>query len=129
MVSYPIDESSNDLTGLFYTNYSLVNNTSVLALGITAYYMASVIVFWVTPLLYRERAGKEQSILQLVKILTLVIASNQAFSRSQIVSYYFLGGDSSPYVYAAGLSWITLVCGALICMWIADRYFSCNQVL
>jgi hypothetical protein len=60
-------------------------------------------VFLLAPVLYRERAGKEQSIRRLVKGLTLGIATMQAFSYSELITYWFLGGDTLSYAFE--LSW------------------------
>lgn len=121
MVNY-LDSSNGslvDILNTINTKSDFVHNVSILALGGSAYYLASVIIFLITPFLYRGSIDKEQSIRRLLKILTLAIATIQAANYSQIVYYWFLG--EGPSVYTFGLIWITLVTGALICMWIADK--------
>ncbi|MEL7221927.1 MAG: hypothetical protein AAGJ93_11450 [Bacteroidota bacterium] len=54
-VNYPVGGS---LTDMIHAAPSLVHQTSVLALGANAYYMASVIVFLLIPFLDPARAGK-----------------------------------------------------------------------
>lgn len=108
-----------DLLNAIQSQSTAAHNVSILAVGVSAYYLASIIAALIIPFLYYEREENEQSIRRLIKGLTLVIALLQAFSYSQTVSFWFF--DHSAPSFAMWSTWIILTAGALICMWIADK--------
>ncbi|MEL6833747.1 MAG: hypothetical protein AAFP77_12185 [Bacteroidota bacterium] len=122
MLSYMPEAPDESLAGLLRginENTSTIHNVSILALGVSAYYSASVITALVAPFLYRERTGNEEAIRYLVKGLTFLFVITQASSYSQSVARWFF--DPGTPSYAVYVTMIILVTGAFICMWIADQ--------
>ena len=98
---------------------TFTHNVSILAQGVSAYYLASLIAALIIPILYRNKEGNERSIRRWVKGLTLVIALLQAASYSKSISANFFGFQTPAF--ALLLTWLVLVAGAMACMWIADK--------
>ncbi|MEL7249014.1 MAG: hypothetical protein AAFO03_11365 [Bacteroidota bacterium] len=122
MLSYMPEANDESLAGLLHginENTSSIHNVSILALGVSAYYSASIITAIIVPFLYREKAGNEEAIRYLVKGLTFLFLISQASSYSQSLARWFFAPGAPSY--AVYVTMIILVTGAFICMWIADQ--------
>jgi preprotein translocase subunit SecY len=107
------------ILGAMREKSEFTHNTSILALGVSSYYLATILSVLIIPVWFRNRAGNENAIRRFVRGLTLIIAILQAKSYSGIVSLHFFSNET-PEI-ARPVTWLVLVAGAMICVWIADK--------
>jgi preprotein translocase subunit SecY len=118
-LDYPDSSTIAERLGAMRAQSAFIHNISILALGVTPYYLASILSVLIIPIWFRNRAGNEKAILRLVQGITLIIAMLQAVLYSRTLSELFFNDQTTDF--ALPLTWLVLVAGAIICMWIADK--------